>query len=281
MTPFSDRRTIFKQNIENDGVLLPGAFNALTAKMLAKKGFKGMYISGAALSASAGFPDIGILTLTEFLTFASYIVRATDLPCICDADTGFGERSQVIRTVQEFEQLGLAGLHIEDQLMPKRCGHLKGKTLIPQDEMCEKIKAAVQTRQDPNFLIIARTDARSIEGLESVITRSQAYIDSGADMVFPEALQSREEFEWVAASLHVPLLANMTEFGVSPLIPFPELKQMGYKVVIYPVSSLRIAMKACDQFFDILLKQSGQEAQLGLMQTRQELYDLLGYTYTW
>ncbi|MFT5171250.1 MAG: methylisocitrate lyase [Candidatus Marinamargulisbacteria bacterium] len=273
-----EKRRKFKTLVLDTGVILPGAFNALTAKLIEEKGFGGVYISGGAASASMGFPDIGMFSQTEFVTFASYIVNAIHLPCICDADTGFGDLHQVERTVRAYEQIGLAGLHIEDQLMPKRCGHLKRKVLISTEEMVLKIEKAVASRQDPNFLIIARTDARALEGMSGAIDRAKAYTAAGADLIFPEALQSKEEFEGFALEMDPPLMANMTEFGVSPLIPAQSLIDMGYKIVIFPVSSLRIAMKAVDSFFDHLKTDGTQKGQLEHMQTRKDLYDLLDYS---
>jgi methylisocitrate lyase len=263
--------------IETEGVQLPGAYNGITARIIKKLGFKGIYISGGGLSAAAGFPDIGLLTLSEFLTFAQYIVRATDLPCICDADTGFGEAVNVFRTVQEFERIGMAGLHIEDQVFPKRCGHLEGKKLVDEDQMVEKVRTAALARTDPDFLIIARTDARAVEGFDQAVRRAKAYVKAGADVIFPEALKTREEFQAFAKEVRVPLLANMTEFGVSPLMTATELFQMGYKLVIYPMGAFRASLKVSQEFYQELLARGTQEACIGKMTTRKELYDILDY----
>jgi len=277
MKQFPSLRKRFKDNFLTQGVLMPGVFNALSAKVAQKAGFKALYISGASLTASAGVPDIGLLTLTEWLLFSRYIVNAVDIPCVCDVDTGFGGLIHVSRTVQECEALGLAGIHIEDQISPKRCGHLSGKEVIPIKEMCQKIHAAVLARSDPNFLIIARTDARTVEGFDSAIERAKAYSDAGADVIFPEALNTPEEFEQFAQKVNHPLLANMTEFGVSPMMTFQELTAMGYKLVIFPVSALRVAMKSVQNFYDHLLKTGSQIPFLNAMQTRNELYDLVEY----
>ena len=228
-------RRDFKKKIKRESVLLPGAFNALAAKLVQRAGFKGVYISGAALSAGTGLPDIGLLTLSEFSALAKPIAQAVKLPCICDADTGFGEAVNVMRTVQEYERIGLCGLHIEDQVLPKRCGHLPGKELVSTQAMVEKIRMAVESRTDKNFLIIARTDARAVEGMKGSLKRAEAYVKAGADAVFPEALKTPEEFKKFVREMDVPLMANMTEFGVSPLLTYEELADMGYRMVIFPV----------------------------------------------
>ena len=263
--------------VRGKGAVLPGAFNALTARLVQEAGFKGVYISGAGLNNGAGYPDIGMLTLSEFATMARYIARATDLPCVCDADTGFGEAVNVSRCVQEFEQAGLAGLHIEDQVFPKRCGHLSGKQLIPSEQMERKIKTAVLSRRDPNFLLIARTDARSVESFGAAVKRAKAYLKAGADAIFPAALKTREEFAAFAKAVKGPLLANMTEFGVSPLLNAEDLLGMGYKLVIYPMGAFRITMKACGEFYSEIARKGTQEGLLPKMQTRKELYELLDY----
>ncbi len=263
--------------VRGKGVVLPGAFNALTARLIQKAGFKGVYISGAGLNNGAGYPDIGLLTLTEFAAMARYITRAVDLPCVCDADTGFGEAVNVSRCVAELEQAGLAGIHIEDQVFPKRCGHLSGKQLIPTEQMVRKIKTAVLSRKDRNFLIIARTDARSAEDFGKAVERARAYAAAGADVIFAEALKTKEEFAVFARKVKTPLLANMTEFGVSPLLNSKELFELGYKIVIYPMGAFRTMMKACEGFYDGLREAGTQAALVGKMQTREELYELLDY----
>jgi len=272
-----ETRKAFKELMVKKGVVLPGAFNALTAKQIEKNGFEAVYISGAALSASAGLPDIGLLTLSEFTFFIKYITTAVNLPCIADADTGFGEVINVRRTVQEYENSGLTGMHIEDQVMPKRCGHLAGKKLISTEEMCQKIKTACLSRTDENFLIIARTDARSVEGFEEAVNRAKAYFKAGADAIFPEALNSKEEFEEFARQVNVPLLANMTEFGVSPLMTAKELFSLGYKMIIFPVTALRVTMKNTELLYQEIKQNGTQKNFLDKMQTRNELYDLIDY----
>jgi len=271
------KRKKFKALVRKGGLLLPGAFNALTAKLIQRTGFKGVYISGAGLNNGAGYPDIGLLTLSEFATMASYIARATDLPCVCDADTGFGEAVNVSRCVKEMERAGVAGIHIEDQVFPKRCGHLSGKQLIPVEQMVRKIKTAVLSREDKNFLIIARTDARSVESFDKAVERAKAYAAAGADLIFPEALVNKAEFADFARKVKTPLLANMTEFGVSPLLSSKELFKLGYKVVIYPMGAFRTMMKATEGFYASLHKEGTQAGLLDKMQTRKELYDLLDY----
>src|SRR4051812_27978263 len=226
-------------------IMIPGAFNALTAKLAERLGFAAVSLSGGALSAGwAGVPDIGLLTLTEFAAEAAVIARATPLPLLCDADTGFGEAINVERTVHLYEEAGAAGLHLEDQVLPKRCGHLSGKAVVDTATMVAKIRAAVRSRQDPSFVIIARTDSRSVEGFNAAVLRSKAYVDAGADMIFPEALESADEFAGFARDVPAPLIANMTEFGKSPLLRFEELAALGYRAVLYPLTAFRAAMKA-------------------------------------
>ena len=271
------KRKKFKALVRKGGLMLPGAFNALTAKLIQRTGFKGVYISGAGLNNGAGFPDIGLLTLSEFATMASYIANATDLPCVCDADTGFGEAVNVSRCVKEMERAGVAAIHIEDQVFPKRCGHLSGKQLIPVEQMVRKIKTAVLSREDKNFLLIARTDARSVESFGKAVERAKAYAAAGADLIFPEALVNKAEFAEFARKVKTPLLANMTEFGVSPLLSSKELFKLGYKVVIYPMGAFRTMMKATEGFYTALHKEGTQAGLLDKMQTRKELYELLDY----
>jgi methylisocitrate lyase len=260
-------------------IMIPGAFNALSAKLAERLGFEAIYLSGGALSAGwAGVPDIGLLTLTEFAAQAAVLARATSLPLLCDADTGFGEAIHVERTVRLYEDAGAAGLHLEDQVMPKRCGHLSGKALVDVATMAAKVRAAVAARRDPDFVIVARTDARSVDGFDAVIARSRAYLAAGADMVFPEALESAEEFARFADAIPSPKIANMTEFGRSPLLGFDELAALGYQAVLYPLTAFRSAMRAAEQSLVALREQGSQRALLDRMQSRAELYDLLGYT---
>ena len=259
-------------------IMIPGVFNALSAKMAQRIGFQAVYLSGGALSAGwAGLPDIGLLTLGEFAEEAGRLASATDLPLLCDADTGFGEAVNVERTVRLYEKAGAAGLHIEDQVLPKRCGHLSGKTLIPRDAMASKIRAAVASRIDPDFMIVARTDARGVEGLDAAVDRALLYLDAGADMIFPEALESIDEFAEFARRVQAPLLANMTEFGRSPILDFDQLGTLGYRAVLYPLTAFRAAMKAAAETLTVLRHSGHQRQSLDRMQTRAELYDLLGY----
>jgi methylisocitrate lyase len=259
-------------------IMIPGAFNALTARMAERLGFRAVYLSGGALSAGwAGVPDIGLLTLTDFAEQAAVLARATSLPLLCDADTGFGEALNVERTVRLYEEAGAAGLHIEDQVLPKRCGHLGGKTLVDTAAMVAKIRAAIAARRDPDFVIVARTDARSVEGLEAALARARAYIQAGADMIFPEALETVDEFAWFARTIEVPLLANMTEFGRSPLLDFAELAALGYRAALYPLTAFRAAMHAAGETLRELASTGSQRSALPRMRTRAELYDLIGY----
>jgi methylisocitrate lyase len=259
-------------------VMMPGVPNAAMARQVEQAGFDAVYISGAGMAnTTAGVPDIGLLTLTEVAQLAGYIVDAVKIPAIVDADTGFGGPENVARTIRELERAGLAGCHIEDQEYPKRCGHLAGKSLVPAEEMMEKIEAAVAARRDPDFLIIARTDARGVEDFPSAVERVQKYVEAGADAIFPEALQSEEEFRDFAKAIDLPVLANMTEFGKSPLLSFQDLAELGYRMVIFPMSAFRVAMKASEKFLHALKKSGSQKEWIDEMQTRQELYELLDY----
>lgn len=255
----------------------PGAFSPLVAMLIERQGFEGVYISGAVMANDLGLPDLGLTTLSEVSHRGGAIAQVTALPAIIDADTGFGEPMNVARSVQALEKAGLCGCHLEDQQNPKRCGHLDGKTLVPVEDMVKKIRAAVAVRQDPNFIIIARTDARASEGLEGAIARAKAYVDAGADMVFPEALADAGEFAAFRQAIEVALLANMTEFGRSKLLTTQQLTDLGVNVVIYPVTSLRLAMKAVEDGLSTLLREGTQESLLQRMQTRAELYELIRY----
>ena len=260
-------------------IMIPGAFNALTARMAERLGFRAVYLSGGALSAGwAGLPDIGLLTQTEFAEQAAVLARATALPVLCDADTGFGEAIHVERTIRLYEQAGAAGLHLEDQVLPKRCGHLSGKGLVDPATMAAKVRAAVAARQDPDFVIVARTDARGVEGFDAAVHRAREYLAAGADMIFPEALESIDEFARFAREVRAPLLANMTEFGRSPLIPFDELAAMGFRAAIYPLTAFRAAMRAAEETLKALRDHGTQRDVVGRMQSRAELYDLIGYS---
>lgn len=255
----------------------PGAMNPLTAMAIERKGFDGVYISGAVLSADLGLPDIGLTTLPEVAGRGHQVARVTELPTIIDIDTGFGEPMNAARTVQVMEDAGISACHIEDQENPKRCGHLDNKAVLPVSEVVRKIRAAAKGRRDGNFVLIARTDARAAEGLDKAIDRAKAYVDAGADMIFPEAMQDEGEFAAMRKALSVPLLANMTEFGKSKLLTTQQLTALGYNVVIYPVTTLRIAMGAVERGLDVIMKEGSQESLVPQMQTRKELYELIRY----
>jgi methylisocitrate lyase len=267
-----------RELIKQGSVLLPGVPNAAMARQVERAGFDAVYVSGAGMAnATAGVPDIGLLTLTEVAQLAGYVANAVEIPAIVDADTGFGGTENVARTIRELERVGLAGCHIEDQEFPKRCGHLAGKSLVDVEEMVGKIKVAVLARCDPDFMIIARTDARGVEDLDQTIERAQRYLEAGADAIFPEALQSADEFKAFAREVKALLLANMTEFGKSPLLSFQDLAGLGYRMVIFPMSAFRVSMKANEEFLRALKKRGTQSDWLDKMQTRKELYDLLDY----
>jgi len=258
-------------------IQVPGVFNPLVARMAERQGFKAVYLSGAALSAGMGLPDIGLVTLSEFVDEARRIVQATNLPLLCDADTGFGEALNVERTVRQFESAGVAGIHLEDQELPKRCGHLSGKALVEPQAMAAKIRAAVAARRDPGFVLIARTDARGVAGFDDAVRRAQLYLQAGADAIFPEALQDKREFEAFRKAIQAPLLANMTEFGKSPLLTAQELSELGFNIVIYPVTSLRLAMKAVEDGLARIKADGTQAGVVDRMQTRKRLYEVIRY----
>ncbi|EGD56606.1 methylisocitrate lyase [Gordonia neofelifaecis] len=255
----------------------PGAFSPLVAKMISDAGFEGVYVSGAALAADLGLPDIGLTTQTEVVQRGGAIARATDLPTLVDADTGFGEPMSAARTVAALEGAGLAGCHLEDQVNPKRCGHLDGKDVVPVDDMLRRLGAAVRARRDENFVICARTDARTVEGLDAAIDRAKAYADAGADLIFTEALATESEFERFRAAVDVPLLANMTEFGKSELLTAAQLSDLGYNAVIYPVTTLRLAMGAVEAGLSEIAETGTQRGLLDGMQHRSRLYEVLRY----
>lgn len=272
------KRADFRAALRSSRLLqFPGAFSPLISLLIERHGFDGVYISGAVLSADLALPDVGLTTLTEVAQRGRAIARVTALPALIDADTGFGEPLNAARTVQEFEELGLCGCHFEDQSNPKRCGHLDNKSLVSAADMVKRIRAAVGARRDANFVIIARTDARAVEGLAEAIQRAKAYVDAGADMIFPEALADEAEFEQFRKAIGVPLLANMTEFGKTKLLTAQQLSALGFNVVIYPVSTLRLAIKAVERGLQALKAEGSQASLLDEMQTRAELYELIQY----
>lgn len=277
-SPF-EKRTKLRKALRSGKLLqFPGAISPLTAMQIQSLNFDGVYISGSVLSNDLGYPDIGLTTLTEVTQRGRQIARATPLPSIIDADTGFGEPMNTARTIAEMIELGLSGCHLEDQMNPKRCGHLDGKSLVETKDMIRKIKAAEMAKKaDPNFLIIARTDARASEGLDSAIERAKAYLDAGADMIFPEALSDLTEFEKFRKAVAAPLLANMTEFGKSELFSYDQLSQVGFNIVIYPVTLLRLAMKATESGLLCIKNEGSQNKVLPDMQTRKDLYKLTDY----
>lgn len=266
--------------IEESTIQVPGAPNALLARLIERSGYDAMYLSGAAFSAGVlGLPDVGLFTLSELAQQATYLTRACALPLIVDADTGFGEALNVERTVVELEAAGAAAIQLEDQQLPKRCGHLSGKTLVEPEAMAAKLRAAVSAKGDPSLVIIARTDARGVTSFDDAVERAKRYLDSGADWIFPEALQSKEEFERFARAIEAPLVANMTEFGKSPLLTLEELAELGYSAVLYPVTLLRVCLKASEAALNLLAAEGTQREIVDLMLTREELYGLLDYRY--
>ena len=276
--PAHEKRANFRAALATGKLLrFPGAFNPLSANLIQQKGFEGVYISGAVIAADLGLPDIGLTTLTEVATRGGQISRMTDLPTLIDADTGFGEPMNVARTVQTLEDAGVAGLHIEDQVNPKRCGHLDGKAVVDEDTAIKRIRAAADARRDPNLLIMARTDIRAVEGLQAAIDRAKALVDAGADAIFPEAMKDLSEFEAVRKAIDVPMLANMTEFGKSELFSTEQLERVGVNIVIYPVSLLRLAMGAAERGLDTLVAEGSLNSEVANMQTRTRLYELNDY----
>ncbi|AWT55560.1 methylisocitrate lyase [Mycolicibacterium smegmatis] len=275
----SEKRARFRRGLDSGRLLrFPGAFSPLVAKLATEIGFDGVYVSGAVLSADLGLPDVGLTTLTEVASRGSQIAGVTDLPTLIDADTGFGEPMNAARTVTVLEDAGLAGCHLEDQVNPKRCGHLDGKAVVPTAEMVKRIRAAVAARRDANFIICARTDAAGIEGVPAAIDRAKAYADAGADLIFTEALRTPMEFEQFRAAVNTPLLANMTEFGKSELLTTAQLSDVGYNVVIYPVTTLRLAMHAVELGLREIKSAGTQAGLLDQMQHRSRLYELLRYS---
>lgn len=277
VTP-AQKRIAFRQALADPRVVrFPGAFTPLSTKLIQEQGFEGVYISGGVLANELGLPDIGLTTLTEVATRAGQIARSTDLPALVDADTGFGEPMNVARTVQELEDAGLAGCHIEDQFNPKRCGHLDGKNVVDTATAVKRIKAAVEARRDPNFVVVARTDIRGVAGFDAAVERARALAGAGADVIFPEAMAELSEFERMAAALDVPILANMTEFGKSELFTAHQLQDAGVAMVIYPVSLQRQALGAMERLLATIREDGTQQAQVENMLTRKRLYELVDY----
>jgi methylisocitrate lyase len=273
-----DKRRIFRERLASGELLrFPGAFNPLSARLIEQKGFDGVYISGAVLSADLGLPDIGLTTLTEVAGRAKQIARMTELPSLVDADTGFGEPMNVARTIQELEDAGLAGMHIEDQVNPKRCGHLDGKQVVDESTALKRIRSAADARRDDNFLIMARTDIRAVDGLDAAVDRAKKLVDAGADAIFPEAMRDLSEFEVIRKAVDVPVLANMTEFGKSELFTTAQLADVGINIVIWPVSLLRIAMGAAGRALDTITEEGALTSKLDEMQHRADLYELIDY----
>jgi methylisocitrate lyase len=268
-----------REAVADSTIQVPGAFNALVGRLIEQAGYDATYLSGAAFSAGTlALPDVGLFTLTELAQQTAYLTRAVTIPVIVDADTGFGEAVNVERTITELEAAGAAAIQLEDQVLPKRCGHLSGKSLVETEAMCAKLRAAAAARSDPSLVLLARTDARDSLGLDEAIQRAKRYLDAGADWIFPEALADAKEFEAFADAIDAPLVANMTEFGKSPLLTLDELAEMGYAAVLYPVTLLRTAMKAMEAALGVIANEGTQGELLDLMQSRQELYDLLGYS---
>lgn len=276
-TAAQKRLELRKMLASGDIKQFPGAYTPLSARLIEEKKFDGVYISGAVLANELGFPDVGLTTLSEVAQRAGQIARVTNLPSIVDADTGFGEPMNVARTIQEFEEYGLAGCHIEDQFNPKRCGHLDNKNMVDLETATKRIRAAAEARRDPNFLIMARTDLRGISSLEETIDRIKALVDAGADAIFPEAMKDLSEFEAVCNAVDVPVLANMTEFGKSELFTKEQLAAVGINMIIYPVTLLRSSLGAMEGVLDTIASTGTQEGYVDKMLTRARLYDLVDY----
>ena len=277
-TSTGDKRMNLRRRLASgEIVVLPGAFNPLSAMLIERRGFDAVYLSGAVLAAELGLPDVGLTTMTEVAQRASQVARVTNLPLIVDADTGFGEAMNVARAVQVLEDAGVAGLHLEDQVNPKRCGHLDGKQVVDVSIAVQRVHAAAGARRDPNLLLVARTDARATGNLAEAIDRAKAYVDAGADAIFPEALLDESEFAAMRRALDVPLLANATEFGKGPMLTTTQLEALGVNMVIFPVSLLRLAMGATERGLATLREEGGLASALGAMQSRADLYELLDY----
>ncbi len=270
-----EKRLNFDKKLKSKKILrIPGAYNPLTAKLIEEIGYDGVYVSGGVMSNDLGYPDIGLTTLKDVSYRSNQIARVTNLPTIVDIDTGF---KSCKKTIETFENFGITAVHIEDQIEQKRCGHLENKELIPKEEMIKKIKECVNSKKDKNFKIVARSDAKGVEGIDKMIDRCKAYVDAGAEIVFPEALHDEKEFEVVRKSLNCYLLANMTEFGKSKLLNFKELENLGYNIVIYPVTTQRLAMKSVEDGLRDIFNNGHQNNIIDKMQTRKRLYDLVEY----
>ncbi|MCH8203762.1 MAG: methylisocitrate lyase [Candidatus Hydrogenedentes bacterium] len=276
--PSAARSAKLRHLLEGKCVTMPGAVNALSARLIEQMGFDAMYLSGAVLANSVGgMADVGLMTLSESEAHSASIARVTSIPIIADADTGYGEADNAARTVQVLEQAGVSGIHLEDQVFPKRCGHLEGKELVEAHDFCRKIATAKAAKTSEDFLLIARTDARGVVGIEETIRRANLYVEAGADAIFPEGLRSADEFRQVAGAVDTYLLANMTEFGTTPYLTVNDFAALGYNMVIFPVTLQRTAMKAMEDVLRLIRDTGSQEPHLEHMQTRQELYDLLEY----
>ena len=270
-----EKRIDLDNKLSSNKILrVPGAFNPLTAKLIEEIGYDAVYVSGGVMSNDLGYPDIGLTTLKDVSNRSNQIARVTNLPTIVDIDTGFKSCKDTIET---FENFGISAVHIEDQIERKRCGHLENKKLISKEQMVQKIKDCVKAKKDKNFKIIARSDAKSVEGIDKMIERCKSYIDAGAEIIFPEALKDEKEFEKVRKSLSSYLLANMTEFGKSKLLSFRELENLGYNIVLYPVTSQRLAMKNVEDGLRAIFTDGHQNNIIDMMQTRKRLYDLVDY----
>jgi methylisocitrate lyase len=261
-----------------DFVVSAGVFNVISALIAQRAGFKSAYLSGSGIAGAMGLPDLSVTTLTEVSTEVRRIVSVTEIPLIVDVDTGFGEPINVIRTIREMESAGASGIHIEDQVLPKRCGHLSGKAVVSKNDMVKKIKAAVSARKNPDFVIIARTDARSVNGLEDAISRANDYVDAGADAIFSEALETKDEFKKFSKEVRAPLMANMTEFGKSPLLSVDELRSIGYRMVIFPLTVFRSVLKNMDSIYRNLYSAGTQRNFMDSLMSRKEYYDIIGYS---
>ena len=275
--PSEKRNALVKSIKEKQCLRFVGAYSPIVALLIEEIGFSGVYVSGGVMANDLGLPDIGLTTLDEVSKRSFQINRVTSLPTLVDVDTGFGDVLNFVRTVKTMEELGISAIHLEDQTNPKRCGHLDNKELVDERELAKKIVAGVEARTDKNFLIIARTDARTVEGFDRAVERAKRYVDAGADVIFPEALSDLREFEKFRREIPIPLLANMTEFGKSDLLSYEELESLGYEFVIYPVTTQRLALKSIEDGLTVLKNEGHQRNILNKMQNRKELYQLIDY----